>query len=85
MKRESYFFISFFCIPATTPSTFVQSVGAGIQKMVVVYGDQGINAEEYETATYCNLTKTQSEEEEEVKYNVAQSTNYSVLLERKGR
>ena len=34
--------------------------------MVLVYGDQGINAEEYETATYCNLTKTQSEEEEKL-------------------
>ena len=50
---------------------------------VVVYGDQGINTEEYEKATYGNLTKTQIEEEEEVTYNVAQSTNDSVLLERK--
>ena len=32
-----------------------------------------------------DLTKTQSEEEEEVKYNVAQSANDSVLLERKRR
>ena len=52
---------------------------------VVVYGDQGINTEEYEKATYGNLMKTQSEEEEEVKYNVAKSTNDSVLLERKRR
>ena len=29
----------------------------------VVYGDQGISAEEYEKATYGDLTKTQSEEE----------------------
>ena len=29
----------------------------------VVYGDQGINTEEYEKATYGNLMKTQSEEE----------------------
>ena len=46
---------------------------------VVVYGDQGNNTEEYEKA------KTQSEEEEEVKCNVALCTNDSVLLERKRR
>ena len=34
---------------------------------------------------YGDITKTQSEEEEEVKYNVAQSTNDSVSLERKRR
>ena len=50
---------------------------------VVVYGDHGINIEEYEVATYSDLSKTQSKEEEEVKYNVAQSTNDSVVL--KGR
>ena len=33
---------------------------------IVVYGDQGINTEEYEKATYSNLTKTQSEEEEDL-------------------
>ena len=38
----------------------------------VVYGDQGINTEEYEKATYGNLTKTQSEEEEDIKCTVAQ-------------
>ena len=38
----------------------------------VVYGDQGISAEEYEKATYGDLTKTQSEEEDEVKCTVAQ-------------
>ena len=54
-------------------------------KDVVVYGDQEINTEEYEKAMYGNLTKTQSKEEEEVKYNVAQSTNDSVVLERKRR
>ena len=46
-----------------------------------MYGDQGINPEEYEKAMYGNLTKTQSEEEDEVQYNVAQSTNDSVQLE----
>ena len=51
----------------------------------VVYGDQGISTEEYEKATYDNLMKTQSEEEEEVKCNVAQRANNSVILERKKR
>ena len=52
---------------------------------IVVYRDQGINTEEYEKATYGDLTKNQSEEEEEVKYNVAQSPNDSVQLESKRR
>ena len=52
---------------------------------VVVYSDQGINTEEYEKAMYGDLMKTQSEEEEEVKCNVAQSANDSVLWERKRR
>ena len=51
----------------------------------VVYGDQGISIEEYEKATYDDLTKTQSEEEEEVKCNVAQRANDSIILERKKR
>ena len=38
----------------------------------VVYGDQWISTEEYEKATYGDLTKTQSEEEEEIKCTVAQ-------------
>ena len=52
---------------------------------VVVYGDQGISTEEYEKATYGKLTKTQSKEEEEVKYNVALCANDSVSLEKKRR
>ena len=52
---------------------------------LVVYGDQWINPEEYGKAMYGNLTKPQSEEEEEVKYNVAQSANDSAQLERKRR
>ena len=35
---------------------------------VIVYGDQGINTEEYEKATYGDLTKTKSEDEDKVKY-----------------
>ena len=38
----------------------------------VVYGDQGISTKEYEKATYDGLMKTQSEEDKEVKCNVAQ-------------
>ena len=54
-------------------------------KDIVVYGDQGINTEKYKKATYDDLMKTQSKEEEEVKCNVALCTNDSVLLERKRR
>ena len=54
-------------------------------KDVVVYRDQGINTEEYEKATYGDLMKTQSEEEEEVKYNVALCAYDNVSLERKKR
>ena len=43
-----------------------------VSKDQVVYGDQGISAEEYEKATYGDFTKNQSEEEDEVKCTVAQ-------------
>ena len=51
----------------------------------VVYGDQGISAEEYEKATYDDLMKTQSEEEDKVKCTVAQQASDSVMLEKKKR
>ena len=51
----------------------------------VVYGDQGSSIEEYKKATYDDLTKTQSEEEDEVKCTDAQRANNSVILERKRR
>ena len=38
----------------------------------VVYGDQVISTEEYEKATYDDLMKTQSKEEDEVKCTVDQ-------------
>ena len=38
----------------------------------VVYGDQGINTEEYEKTIYGNLMQTQSDEENDVKCTVAQ-------------
>ena len=51
----------------------------------VVYGDQGINTEEYEKTIYGNLMQTQSDEENDVKCTVAQLANDSVILERKKR
>ena len=51
----------------------------------VVYGDQGISIEEYKKATYDDLMKIQSEEEDEVKCTVAQQANDSMILERKRR
>ena len=54
-------------------------------KDILVYGDQGINTEEYKKAMYGHLMKTQSKEEEELKCNVALCTYDSVLLERKRR
>ena len=51
----------------------------------VLYSDQGISAEEYKKATYDNLTKTQSKEEDEIKCTVTQRANDSMILERKRR
>ena len=55
------------------------------EKDLVVYGDQGINTEEYEKAMYGKLIKIQSKEEEEVKCNVALCANDSMSLEKKRR
>ena len=54
-------------------------------KNEVVYGDQGISIEEYKKATYDDLMKTRSKEEDKVKCTVAQQANDSVILERKDR
>ena len=51
----------------------------------IVYGDQGINAEDYKKAMYDDFMKTQIKEEDEVKCNVAQKDNNSVILEKKRR
>ena len=51
----------------------------------VVYSDQGISTEEYEKATYGDLLKTQSKEEDKVKCTVAQLANDSMMLEMKRR
>ena len=42
------------------------------RKDEVVYGDQGISAEEYEKTIYGDFMNTQSEEEDEIKCTVAQ-------------
>ena len=34
---------------------------------IIMYGDQGVSTEEHNEATYMELTKTESEEEQEVK------------------
>ena len=57
----------------------------GADEDQILYGYQGINAEEFKKATYGNLTKTQSEQEDEVKCAVAQRAKDSVMLERKRR
>ena len=46
----------------------------------VVYGDQGISAEEYEKPMYGDFTKTPSKEEDEVKCTVAQQATDSVIF-----
>ena len=51
-----------------------------VSKDQVVYGDQGISAAEYEKAMYGDFTKTQSEEEDEVKCTVAQQANDSAMV-----
>ena len=48
-------------------------------------GDQGVSTEEYKKATYDDLMKTQSKEEDEIKCTVAKRANDSVILERKRR
>ena len=50
-----------------------------------VYGDQGISAEEYKKAMYCDFMITQSKEEDELKCTVAQRANNSVIMERERR
>ena len=52
-------------------------------KDIIVYEDQEISTKEYEKSIYGELMKTQSKEEEEVKYNVALCANASVSLEKK--
>ena len=52
-------------------------------KDLIVYREEGVSTEEHDKAMYGDLMKTQSEEEEEVKYNVALCANNSMSLEKK--
>ena len=50
---------------------------------IIVYGDQGISTETYDEETYRDLLKSDSDEEQIVKYNVALCVKDSVSLEKK--
>ena len=52
---------------------------------IILYGDQGVSSEEHNKAMYSKLTKTQSEEKEEIICNVALCANDSTSLEKKRR
>ena len=52
---------------------------------IIVYGDQGIPTKTYDEETYGDLLKTDSDEEQIVKYNVALCAQDSVSLEKKRR
>ena len=54
-------------------------------KDIIMCGDQGVSTEEHDKATYGELAKTQSEEEDTLNYNVAICTNDNVSLEKKIR
>ena len=52
---------------------------------VIVYGDQGISTKNYDEETYGDLLKTDSNEDSNIKYNVALCVQDSVSLEKKRR
>ena len=52
---------------------------------IVVYGDQGISLIKYEEDMFGELMNTDSNEEKNVKYNVALCAQDSVSLEKKQR
>ena len=52
---------------------------------IVVYGDQGISSIKYKEDTYWELMNTDSDEEKNIKYNVALCAQDSVSLEKKQR
>ena len=49
---------------------------------IVVYGDQGISTETYDEETYRDLLKSDSDEEQIIKYNVALCIKDSVTGEK---
>ena len=50
---------------------------------VIVYGDQGISTKTYDEETYGDQLKTDSDEDSNVKYNVALCVQDSVSLKKK--
>ena len=54
-------------------------------KDIIVYGDQGISSTKYEEDTYEELMNTDSDEEKNIKYNMALCAQDSVSLEKKRR
>ena len=54
-------------------------------KDIVVYGDQGISSKKYEEDTFKELMNIDSDEEKNIKYNVALCTQDSASLEKKWR
>ena len=52
---------------------------------IVAYGDQGISSTKYEEDTYGEIMNTDSDEDKNVKYNMALCTEDSVSLEKKQR
>ena len=51
-------------------------------KEIVVYGDQGISLTKYKEDTYGELMNTDSDEEKNIKYNMALCAQDSVSLEK---
>ena len=84
-KSESMLDLNSTSVSEECAMVFTELQYEDASKDKVVYGAQGINTEEYEKATYGDLTKTQSKEEDDVKCTVAQRANDSVILERKRR
>ena len=52
---------------------------------MIVYGDQGISSENYDEETYGDLLNTDSDDEQDIKYDVALLATDSVSLEKKRR
>ena len=84
-KSESMLDLVSTCVSEECAMVCMELQYEDASKNEVLYGDQGISIEEYEKATYGELMKTQSKEEDDVKCTVAQRANDSVILERKRR
>ena len=49
---------------------------------IIMYGDQGVSTKEHNEAMYAELTKMESKEEQDSKYNMALCANDSVSLKK---